>query len=89
MFFIGIDLSDKFLDSCMVDSATDVLARSRFDFTNDGFCSFIQHIQEHGVDNQNCIIGLENPLHCIACQSIFHSKIQGKQVSIQSQIGSG
>jgi len=61
MFFIGIDLSDKFLDSCMVDSATDVLARSRFDFTNDGFCSFIQHIQEHGVDNQNCIIGLENP----------------------------
>ena len=39
MFFIVIDLSDKFLDSCIVDSATDVVARSKFDFTHDGFCS--------------------------------------------------
>lgn len=61
MFFIGIDLSDKFLDSCIVDSTTAVVARSRFDFTYDGFCSLIQHIQEHGLDSQNCIIGLENP----------------------------
>ena len=61
MFFIGIDLSDKVLDSCIVNSTTDVVARSKFDFTHDGFCSFVQHIQKRGVDNQNCIIGLENP----------------------------
>lgn len=61
MFFIGIDLSDKVLDSCIVNSTADVLARSRFDFTDDGFYSFIQHIQEHEIDNQTCIIGLENP----------------------------
>lgn len=61
MFFIGIDLSDKVMDSCIINSAADVLTRSRFDFTHDGFCSFIQHIREHGVDSQTCVIGLENP----------------------------
>ena len=61
MFFIGIDLSDKVLDSCIIDATADVVARSRFDFSDDGFRSFIQHIQEHEIGSQTCVIGLENP----------------------------
>jgi len=74
MIYIGVDLSDKFFDSCITNSRGDVLARSRFDFDNDGFCSLVKLIQEHQTDNNEnsnhensmekfneCIIGLENP----------------------------
>ncbi len=61
---IGIDLSDKFFDSCITDSQGIVLSRNRFDLSHDGFCSFIKLIHEHELhetDSHKCIIGLENP----------------------------
>ena len=61
MFFIGIDLSDKFFDSCITNSFGDVVSRNRFDFSDDGFFSFAQHIQKNELGNQDCAIGLENP----------------------------
>jgi len=61
MFFIGIDLSDKFFDCCITNSFRDVVSRNRFDFNDDGFYSFIYHIREKELNSQNCIIGLENP----------------------------
>ncbi len=64
MLYIGIDLSDKFFDSCITDSQGIVLARKRFDLSHDGFCSFIKLIHEHELhetDSHKCIIGLENP----------------------------
>ena len=69
MIYIGVDLSDKFFDSCITNSLGDVLARNRFDFDNNGFCSLAKLIQEHQADNDEnlmeklneCIIGLENP----------------------------
>ena len=69
MIYVGVDLSDKFFDSCITNSLGDVLARNRFDFDNNGFCSLVKLIQEHQTDNNEnsmeklneCIIGLENP----------------------------
>ncbi len=61
MLYIGVDLSDRFFDSCITNSYGDVLTRNRFDFDHDGFCSFIKLVQERQTDNQECIIGLENP----------------------------
>ena len=61
MFFIGVDLSDKFSDCCITNSSGDVVSRSRVDFSDDGLHSFIHHIQKKELDTQNCIIGLQNP----------------------------
>jgi transposase len=61
MFFIGLDLSDKFFDCCIANSFGDVVSRNRFDFNDDGFHSLIYYIQKKELDTQNCIIGLENP----------------------------
>jgi transposase len=61
MIYIGVDLSDRFFDSCITNSYGDVLNRNRFDFDYDGFCSFSKVIQEHQTDTQECIVGLENP----------------------------
>ena len=65
MLYIGIDLSDKFFDSCITNTNGDVLDRNRFDFHHDGFCSLTNLIQklcqEHKTDHQECILGLENP----------------------------
>jgi transposase len=61
MLYIGVDLSDKFFDSCITNSYGDVLNRNRFDFDYDGFCSFTKVIQEHQTDTHKSIIGLENP----------------------------
>jgi len=61
VFFIGVDLSDKFFDSCITNSFRDVVSRNRFDFNDDGFYSFIHHIRERIINSQDCIIGLENP----------------------------
>jgi transposase len=61
MFFIGIDLSDRFFDSCISNSSGDVLSNRRFDFNDDGFSSFVRKIGEHESDSKNCIVGIENP----------------------------
>lgn len=61
MFFIGIDLSDRFFDSCISNSSGDVLSNSRFDFNDDGFASFVRKIGEYESDSKNCIVGIENP----------------------------
>jgi transposase len=61
MIYIGVDLSDRFFDSCITNSYGDVLTRNRFDFDYDGFCSFTKVIQEHQTDTQKSIVGLENP----------------------------
>jgi transposase len=61
MLFIGIDLSDKFFDSCICDSSGNILSNKRFDFDDDGFCSLVTCIGEHEQDNKSCIIGIENP----------------------------
>ena len=61
MIYIGVDLSDKFFDSCITNSYGDVLNRNRFDLDYDGFCSFTKVIQEYQTDTQECIVGLENP----------------------------
>ncbi len=61
MIYIGVDLSDKFFDSCITNSCGDVLSRNRFDLDHDGFCSFIKLIHEHQTDSQESITGLENP----------------------------
>jgi len=61
MIYIGVDLSDKFFDSCITNSYGDVLTRNRFDFDHDGFCSFTKLISEHQANPSECVIGLENP----------------------------
>ena len=61
MIYVGVDLSDKFFDSCITNSYSDVLSKNKFDFDYDGFCSLVKLIQEHQTDSQECIIGLENP----------------------------
>jgi len=65
MIYIGVDLSDKFFDSCITNSWCDVVARSKSDFCYDGFCSFTKLIlechQKQQTDTHECIIGLENP----------------------------
>ena len=66
MLYIGIDLSDKFFDSCITNSQGVVLSRKRFDLSHDGFCSFIKLVHkheshEHETDSQESIMGLENP----------------------------
>lgn len=61
MFFIGVDLSDKYFDFCITDSTGNVISKSNFDFDDDGFCSFVSTIQKHVVDDQSCIVGMENP----------------------------
>ncbi len=64
MLYIGIDLSDKFFDSCITDSQGIVLSTKRFDLKHDGFCSFIKLIHEHELhetDSHKSIMGLENP----------------------------
>jgi hypothetical protein len=35
MIYIGIDLSDRFFDSCITNQYGDVLNRDRFDFHHD------------------------------------------------------
>jgi transposase len=60
-FYIGIDLSDKFFDSCITNSFGDVISRSRFDFDEHGFSAFLCELQEHEVSSKKCAIGLENP----------------------------
>ena len=59
MIYIGVDLSDKFFDSCITNSQGDALSRKRFPLSHDGFCSFIELVNE--TDNQKSIVGLENP----------------------------
>jgi len=61
MLFIGVDLSDKTFDSCISNSDGDVLAINKFNFDDDGFSDFVYRITQHETDNQNCIIGIENP----------------------------
>ena len=61
MLFIGIDLSDKTFDYCISNSNGDVLTINKFDFDDDGFSDFVHKINEHESENQNCIIGIENP----------------------------
>jgi transposase len=72
MLYIGIDLSDKFFDSCITNSQGAVLSTKRFKMSHDGFCSFIKLVHEHEVnesehesehekDSHKCIIGPENP----------------------------
>ena len=65
MIYIGVDLSDRFFDSCITNSWGDVISRSKSDFCYDGFCSFTKLMQEccqkHQTDIQECVIGLENP----------------------------
>ena len=66
MLYIGIDLSDKFFDSCITDSQGIVLSTKRFDLSHGGFCSFIKLVHEHEAnehekDSHKCIVGLENP----------------------------
>jgi len=69
MIYIGLDLSDKFFDSCITDESGDVLDRNRFDNSHDGFCSLVKLINEHCQESRTqqqehvteCIIGLENP----------------------------
>ena len=61
MLFIGVDLSDKYFDCCITDSMGNVISKNNFDFDDDGFCSFVCTIQKHETDNQNCLVGLENP----------------------------
>ena len=65
MIYIGVDLSDRFFDSCITNSWGDVISRSKSDFCYDGFCSFTKLIleccQKHQTDTHECIIGLENP----------------------------
>ncbi len=60
-FYIGIDLSDKFFDSCITNSFGDVISRNRFDFDDNGFSTFLCELQEHEVNSQNCAISFENP----------------------------
>ena len=63
MLYIGVDLSDKFFDSCITDSYGNALARNRFDLNYDGFCSLSKLIQQYLQERQTdtSIIGLENP----------------------------
>ena len=60
-FYVGIDLSDKFFDSCITNSFGDVISRDRFDFDDNGFSALVCKLQEHGADSQNCAISFENP----------------------------
>jgi len=60
-FYIGIDLSDKFFDTCITNSFGDVISRNRFDFDDHGFSAFLCELQEHEVSSKNCAMGLENP----------------------------
>jgi transposase len=57
MIYVGVDLSDKFFDSCITNSLGDVLARNKFDFDNHGFCSLVnliqKYLQEHQPDNHD------------------------------------
>jgi len=61
MLFIGVDLSDKTIDSCICNSSGDVLTINKFSFDDNGFSDFVYKINEHESDNPNCIIGIENP----------------------------
>lgn len=65
MFFIGIDLSDKDFHACMTDDSGSKVSASSFDFSDDGFYSFIDWIRDwikkSQPSNDNCMIGLENP----------------------------
>ena len=47
MLYIGVDLSDKFFDSCIINSQGIALSRKRFDLSHDGFCSFIKLVHDH------------------------------------------
>jgi transposase len=60
-FYVGIDLSDRFFDSCITNSFGDVISRNRFDFDDKGFSAFLCELQEHEADSQNCAISFENP----------------------------
>ena len=60
-FYVGIDLSDRFFDSCIINSFGDVISRNRFDFDDKGFSAFLCELQEHEADSQNCAISIENP----------------------------
>lgn len=60
MLFIGVDLSDKCFDSCIIDSDGNVMSINKFDFDDDGFCAFVCVIQKHEADTDNCIVGLED-----------------------------
>lgn len=59
MLFIGIDLSDKFFDSCITNSDGDVLATNRFSFDDDGFSEFTCKVTSHESDNQNVSLALK------------------------------
>ena len=65
MLYIGVDLSNKFFDSCITNQYGDVLETNQFSFDYDGFSSFIKvihkHYQQLQEENQESIIGLENP----------------------------
>ena len=60
-FYVGIDLSDKFFDSCITNSFGDVISRNRFDFNDNGFSDLVCKLQEYGADSKNCAISFENP----------------------------
>lgn len=60
-FYVGIDLSDKFFDSCITNSFGDVISRNRFDFDDKGFSDLVCKLQEHEASSKNCAISFENP----------------------------
>jgi len=61
MLYIGIDLSDKYFDSCITNSQGVVLSTRRFDMDESGFISLLTHLHKHNSQDQECLIGLENP----------------------------
>ena len=70
-FYIGIDLSDKDFHACMTDDSGNKVSATSFDFSDNGFYSFIdwlknwvgksQFSSDNCVCSDNCVIGLENP----------------------------
>jgi hypothetical protein len=69
MFFIGIDLSDEAFHACMTDDSGNKVSATSFDFSDDGFYSFIDWVKDWIKKRQpsndscrdHCVIGLENP----------------------------
>ena len=62
MFFIGVDLSDKYFDCCITDWMGNVISKNNFDFDDDGFCSFVCTIQKHETDIKTVLWGWKIPI---------------------------
>ncbi len=61
MFYVGIDLSDKDFCAHMTDASGNRISARSFDFSDDGFYSFIDWLRKHELTSDKCMIGLENP----------------------------